>query len=270
MKYLAYAKINLRLEVEKKLENGYHLLHMLNAKVSLADELEINESNSNQITFSCDNLNKLENNICLNVLNEICNLYHIKKRFNIYIKKNIPQGAGLGGGSSDVAAIINFLDEYCNLNLSLDKKIQIGLKYGADVPYCLINDLAYVSGIGEKITTINTKFDSRIVIIYPDLFVSTKDVFKNVKKYSSPLNLQKLKELVLEKDFNSLLYNDLEDAAFTIYPSLKEIKTDLQNFGQVVMSGSGSTMLLIPNKRFDIEQLKDKYPTFKIFDSYII
>ena len=152
MKYKAYAKINLRLNVLGKNEFNYHNLSMLNAKISLADELEIIESTKNEVEYSVDSLNSLENDICLNVLNELIDEFKIKKRYHIYIKKNIPLGAGLGGGSSDVACIINAISELNKLNLTIEEKIKIGIKYGADVPYCLVNDISLVEGIGEKIT----------------------------------------------------------------------------------------------------------------------
>ena len=122
MKYLAHAKINIRLNVLGKNENNYHNLSMVNAKVSLADEIVIEENKQNIVEYSVDSLNNLENDLCLNVLNEITSKFSIEKKYYIYIKKNIPMGAGLGGGSSDVACIINALDQIHNLNLSLDEK----------------------------------------------------------------------------------------------------------------------------------------------------
>ena len=186
MKCYAYAKINIMLYVEGKLENGYHSLKMLNAKVSLADELEFTLNNVNAVEYSIDELNHLENNLCLNVLNELTSLFNIKEHYHIYIRKNIPLGAGLGGGSSDVACIINFINDKHNLNLTLDEKINIGIKYGADVPYCLINDVSYVEGIGEKLTILDYKIQ-RIVLdaeyleendmLYADNLTNLKDLF---------------------------------------------------------------------------------------------
>ena len=125
MKYYAYAKINIMLYVEGKLESGYHNLKMVNAKVSLADELEITLSDNNTVEYSIEELNQLGNNLCLNVLNELTSLYNIKERYHIYIKKNIPLGAGLGGGSSDVAAIINFINESKGLGVRKEDLISI-------------------------------------------------------------------------------------------------------------------------------------------------
>lgn len=265
MQYYAYAKINLRLEIIKKFANGYHDLRMLNAKISLKDILDIDLSNENQVTYSVESLNRLENNLCLNVLNELTDIYNIKERYHIHITKNIPQGAGLGGGSSDVAAIINFIDEKYNLQLTLDDRIKVGLKYGADVPYCLINDLAYVSGIGENITILKERLNiKKIVIVNPNIHISTKDVFCQVKNYSTETPIDQIKRYIEETDLNSLLYNELENVTFQISKELKDLNQALTQYGNVIMSGSGSTMLVFLNQGFNASDIKKEYPTYLV------
>ena len=269
MKYYAHAKVNLMLFVEGKLSNNYHNLKMLNAKISLADELDITLSDINKVEYSLDELNQLENDLCSNVLNELITKFNIKERYHIYIKKNIPLGAGLGGGSCDVAAIINFIDKQHNLNLSFEEKIEIGIKYGADVPYCLIDDLAYVEGIGEKITKINYKLNKELLVIYPNIHISTKEVFENVETYSEAFSIEYISNL-LKNNFSLLLYNDLEKATFKINKTLKELKESLQSYGDVVMSGSGSAMLLFYNDSSVIEEIKKKYPDYLIVNTKVI
>lgn len=270
MKYNAYAKINLRLNVLGKNEFNYHNLSMLNAKISLADELEIIESTNNEVEYSVDSLNSLENDICLNVLNELIDEFKIKKRYHIYIKKNIPLGAGLGGGSSDVACIINAISELNKLNLTIEEKIKIGIKYGADVPYCLVNDISLVEGIGEKITSLGVNIDKKVIVVNPNLFVSTKEVFQNVTKYSKGLSKDEIKKLIYNKEYDKLLINDLEEPSFKLNEELKHIKESLLEYGNVVMSGSGSTMLILTEDSDCITKIKDKYPTYLIKETYII
>lgn len=270
MKYLAYAKINIRLNVLGKNEKNYHNLSMVNAKVSLADEIEILESGKNEIKYSVEELNHLENDICLNALNEMINRYNINKKYFIYIKKNIPMGAGLGGGSSDVACIINAIDELHNLNLSLEEKINIGLKYGADVPYCLFDSLALVEGIGEEITPLKEVLKERVAIIYPNIFVSTKEVFKNVKQYSGKLSKTEIEAYIKNKEYNKILYNDLEIASFELEEKLKNIKNTLLKVGPTIMSGSGSSMLVFINDDVELEKIRNMYPDYLVFDTYII
>lgn len=269
MKYYAYAKINIMLYVEGKFESGYHNLKMVNAKVSLADELEITLSDNNTVEYSIEELNQLENNLCLNVLNELTSIYNIKERYHIYIKKNIPLGAGLGGGSSDVAAIINFINEQHSLNLTIDEKINFGVKYGADVPYCLINELAYVEGIGEKVTPLNYNLKNDVVLVYPNIFISTKEVFNNVKKYNIAPSIEEVSN-TLTNDFTKMLHNDLENVTFKIDVSLRKLKDTLQQFGNVVMSGSGSTMILFINDINNIDILQEQYPNYLIIPTKIL
>ncbi len=270
MKYQAFAKINLRLNVLGKNEFNYHNLSMLNAKISLADELEIIESTKNQVEYSEESLNSLENDICLNVLNELIDKFKIEKRYHIYIKKNIPLGAGLGGGSSDVACIINAISELHKLNLTLEQKIELGVKYGADVPYCLINDISLVEGIGEKITKLSVDIDKKVIIVNPNLFVSTKDVFQNVTKYSKGLSKDEIEKLIFNKEYDKLLINDLEEPSFKLNKELKHIKESLFEYGDVVMSGSGSTMLVLTDDDACAKKIKDKYPNYLIEETYIL
>lgn len=270
MKFLAYAKINIRLKVLGKTEKNYHNLSMVNAKISLADEIEIIEGNENKVSYSIEELNHLQDNLCLNVLNEMVANFNLKKRYHIYIKKNIPMGAGLGGGSSDVACIINAIDKLHNLNLSLDDKIKVGLKYGADVAYCLIDNVALVEGIGEKITLLNVCFKERVVVVYPNIFVSTKDVFSKVKSYSVENQKDEIVKYIKNKDYKSLLINDLETPSFELNSNLKEIKDTLSLIGNTIMSGSGSSMLVFVNNDEQLKEIIKVYPDFFVVDAYIL
>ncbi len=270
MKTNAYAKINIRLNVIGKRENGYHELFMINARVSLKDEIEFKESSYNKVYYSLEELNNLDTDQCLNVLNEIINSYNINKKYHVYIKKNIPLGAGLGGGSADIAYIINYLDYTHNLKLTLDEKISIGLKYGADVPYCLINDIAVVEGIGEKITPLNKKINKRVLIVYPNLFVSTKKVFEQHIELNHYINKEEIMNYIINEDMDNLLENDLENYTFKLYPSLKEIKLKLSTISKTVMSGSGSTMLVFVENDAQVKKIKEIYPDFLMFDTFIL
>lgn len=263
----AYAKINLRLEVEKKLDNGYHVLHMINSKIDLKDEISIEESNKNEVLFDIEELNHMSNNIVLNILNELTE--KTDKRFKIYIKKNIPQGAGLGGGSSDAAAVIHYIDKQLHLNKTIEEKMKLGLKYGSDIPYCLIDDVAYVEGIGEIITPLTEKLLDTFYLIYPNIHLSTKDVFCNNLKYSKKTDIHVLNEYVRSHNYQKLLYNDLEDSAFYLSPELKQLKEELLPFGNVGMSGSGSTLLLL-NPSIKLDDLKKKYPNYMIVKTKMI
>ena len=270
MKFIANAKINLRLNVLGKNEFNYHNLSMVNAKISLADEIEVHEALENKVVYSLEHLNYLENDLCLNVLNEITNKYNIDKKYYIYIKKNIPLGAGLGGGSSDVACIINLMNDLHKLNLTNNEKINIGLKYGADVPYCLFDSVSLVEGIGEKVTPLNINFKQRIIVVYPNIFVSTKDVFKNVLDYSNNTPADEIEKMFKEKNFSQLLYNDLEKPSFNLQPKLKEIKQKLLSVGNTIMSGSGSSFLVLIDNNEQLNNILEMFPNYLVYDTYIL
>lgn len=266
----AYAKINLRLKVVGKNESNYHLLQMINAKVDLYDEIIVNADSENKVIFDIDELNHIDNNICLNTLNDFCAIYNIKSRYNIYIKKNIPSGAGLGGGSCDVACILNYLNEVNNLNVSYQDLSAFSLKYGSDIPYCLRSDICLVEGIGEKISCLDVKLNEKILLVYPNIFSSTKEVYKNVDGVSLKDSITELKEYIYNKNYSSLFYNDLESAAFKLNPELKNIKEELSKYGKVIMSGSGSTFIVVPTNDLCKDELLEKRNIYKIFDCNII
>lgn len=268
-KYEIKSKVNLRLEVVSKREDGYHELAMVNARASLCDYMFVEQFSENKVDYSLDNLNKLDDNLCQRALNDFCDIYNISKRYHIYIEKHIPQGAGLGGGSCDVAAIINYLCVDNDINISLQEKINFGEKYGADVPYCLIDKIAYVEGIGEKINILDVNLHEDIYIICPKYFISTKESFKNVIPTGKKMDIDVIKQHLLNKDFEYLFYNDLEKATFIMNPRLKEIKDMLSNYGIVTMSGSGSSFILIPKGKDPLNELKNNLDDCDIYPSIL-
>ena len=270
----APAKINLRLEVNSKLDNGYHELSMVNGKIDLYDLIDINKSNNNynSVKFSIERLNQMSNNYCLDIVNYFSNNYQLGY-FDIYITKNIPDGAGLGGGSSDAAALINYFNNEYHLCLNDNELIQLGKTYGADIPYCLYNDICYVEGIGEKITSLGSYSINDIYIICPNIYVPTKDVFINNQKFTpkeSSLDITRIKSYLNSKDYNNLLHNDLEESAFNLFPKLKEIKNIISKYGNVVMSGSGSTFILIPSNMTNIDELKNELVDVVIYHTKLL
>lgn len=244
MKLTAYAKINLRLKCISKYENGYHELEMINKKISLCDYIDINVSDKNELIYINSNLNPEKDNLVLRVIEYFQDKYNIKDNFKIIIEKNIPVGAGLGGGSADCASIINYLNETYMLNLSNDQLINIGVLFGADIPYCLFDNPAIVRKTGEDITLTNLNIEDDMFIIYPNIFVSTKDVFKNNEIFSDKSDLNNICNIY------NYLDNDLENAAFTVSKDLLYVKSYLSALPHkgLVMSGSGSTYILFSDK----------------------
>ena len=247
MKYSVYliapAKLNLNLYVKEKLDNGYHSLNSDICFLDLYDEIIIKPSNLNKIKVS----NKStfffkEENILSKTLNYFNSEFKNQNKFNITLKKNIPIGAGLGGGSSDSATLLLGLRYFYNINSSHSKKItlkklkEIGLKIGSDVPACIMGRSLQLSGIGEKLKKISVEKNYKFLLIYPNKILSTKQVFNN-------FNFEKVKTRKAML-FNKIkIFNSLENVSQSIEPEIKKILNILKSFEKIIafgMSGSGS------------------------------
>lgn len=263
MKLTAPAKINLYLHITGRREDGYHLLDSLFAFTEFGDEITITPSSSLTLTVdgpfaaSLSDVD-LENNLIFRAASLLKKHGCISDGAHIHLTKNIPVAAGLGGGSSDAAAILKGLNVFWGCKLDLKKLSRIGLQLGADVPACLYQKTAWVSGIGENIRPITLPFDlSVILLINPKLPLSTQAVFQQYYRsnasYSSPLD-HKLFKMGDWPIFQSLLLqwqNDLEPSATLLLPEISNILIDLQQQPHCTlarMSGSGPTCFgLFPN-----------------------
>ena len=269
MKIKAYAKINLRLKVLGTTTNSYHLLQMVNSKVGLYDEVIIKKIRQKTIDIDMPYVSK-EDNLVYKVAFKMFNLFNLPGGIYIKIKKNIPIGAGLAGGSSDAATVINAINKMYKLNLKIDELRSIALDFGTDIVYCLENKLALVEGIGEKITILKRKIKSDILIINPNFSVLTKEIFTSFdenKIYSDKLTIDKIESLSIEE----LLENDLEKTTFRIYPDVKKLKESLKNngFKNVLMTGTGATLFVLGNKK-ELKGLYKKYQKeYKDYNIYL-
>lgn len=259
----AYAKLNLSIRVLDTLENGYHNLEMINVKIDLYDEIEINEAKEMSITYSNFNIS-YNNDIIHKSLELLKDMYPIPN-YNIYINKNIPVGAGLGGASSDAAAIIKYICNEHNIIIddNLKKKLSI---ISTDIIYCLHDEPCLVKGVGEIIETININTPDQVLILNPNINISTKDVFNLVNNnYTSIYN----KEYIENNNLISIMENHLEQYACYLHPDLNQYIYDLKAYDlkKVQMTGSGSTVFAIDEKEnLEIAQkeLKERYPDFLI------
>jgi 4-diphosphocytidyl-2-C-methyl-D-erythritol kinase len=242
----AYAKVNLRLKVLGKRSDNYHDLEMININTDLADKISIKTRNDGKIniTSNRDDLPVDSRNLVYQACDFMKANYQIIDGFDIYIEKNIPMGAGLGGGSSDCAATLRwFYDEY-HLNPDLPTKVGQALKFGSDVPFCLLNRSAIARSRGEDLQFISLKLPKYILIVTPDLFVSTKEIFTAFDQLIEKPNYERPD---FAKNINELMENDLELATFERYPFLRGIKDYVKRFGfeMVQMSGSGPTLFAL-------------------------
>ena len=260
------AKINLSIDVLGKRQDGYHLVEMIMQTIDLYDLIEINEKDNDQITIksTSDEIPLDCNNLVYKAANLIKKTFNINKGVEIHIKKNIPVAAGMAGGSSNAAAVLVGLNKLWNLNLSDQTLEELGLKLGADVPFCINGGAVLASGIGEELTPIKgLSKDVCIVVCKPDLFVSTKEVYECIdsKDIDKRPNNKFLIECLKNEDTRQLaenMFNVLEGVTMDKHPVIQQIKDIMTNNRALgaMMSGSGPTVFGLYENREDAVKCK--------------
>jgi len=243
------AKINLGLNIVEKRSDGYHNLETVFYPIHLQDALEVTklENEEGEYKLKVSGV-PIEGNPESNLVIKAYRL--LKKDFpdmppiNIHMYKHIPTGAGLGGGSADAAFMIKLLNEKFNLNLSIGKMEEYAATLGADCAFFIQNKPVFASGIGNIFEDINLSLKGYyIVLVKPDIFVSTKDAFANI---SPMLPAQSLKEIVCMpiETWRASMKNDFEGSVFQKFPEIAAIKDKLYDMGALYasMSGSGSSV----------------------------
>ena len=267
----AYAKINIGLDVTGKTDNGYHLLKTVMQQVDLYDDVTVEKCDEG-IKFECGSSEVPldDTNLAVKAARLMIDTYNIKEGVKIVLKKNIPVAAGMAGGSTDGAAAITGINEVFNLGLTLQDMMDIGVKIGADVPFCIHGGCALAEGIGEKLTVLDNKADINVLIVKPPINVSTAFVYKN-------LNLPALKHPDMESVITGIKTGDiklisenmgnvLESVTSSEYEIIGELKNAILEAGAdgSLMSGSGPTVFGIfsdKEKCLAAENiLKEKYP----------
>lgn len=249
----AYAKVNLFLNVTGKRPDGFHTLEMINAKIALADTITIDmiDLPNAAIITSNDVFLSSQDNIVHDLAVQLIRTYAPNAGIKITIDKQIPFGAGLGGNSADCAAIIHIVDELFDLRLSETEKAAIGLRYGADIPYCLSDGVALVKGIGETIIPLEVDLsDYHVLLVHPRIYLSTKKIFSlgDIEGFDNAdidPALSKLKQNDIV-GFSRCCHNSLQKIALTSTPQLKTLLRELEtNCGSdgLIMTGSGSTFI---------------------------
>lgn len=237
--FLSPAKLNLGLKIVGKRNDGFHLLKTIFCLIDLFDEINIQVTNNGKISL-------IEHNQAWNFWNDLSYKAAITlKKFtncnlgcNIKIKKTIPSGAGLGGGSSNAATILIALNQLWQTHLPIETLHSLGKTLGADVPFFIHGRNALASGIGDEFEDINLT-EQYFILIKPNFHISTHLLFNN-------LQLEP-KTSTAKIDYNYLLQskeNDLLATACKLQPKLLNILNDLKNYGTPTMTGSGSVLYL--------------------------
>lgn len=247
----AYAKINLGLDVIRKRPDGYHDVSMIMQTVNLHDTINIKKTKFQSVTVR-SNLYYLptdQRNLVYKAVELFRKSYPIRCGLNIFLNKRIPVAAGLAGGSTDAAATLKALNTMFKTGLSLEELMALGVKLGADVPYCLLMGTALSEGIGEILKPLTPMPDCSILLVKPDISISTKNVYENLHLNNETRhpNISAMLEALQEKNIYKLapyMENILESVTIKEYPIIEDIKAMMKDKEAItsLMSGSGPTV----------------------------
>lgn len=258
----AYAKINLGLDVIGRLENGYHEVKMVMQTVDIYDVLTLKKLPQG-IAVSTDNgeLPTDDNNLIYKAARLMIEKYNIQEGVSIHLEKNIPIAAGMAGGSTDAAGTFLGMNELFELGATLQELQELGVKVGADVPYCIMGGTALAEGIGEKLSPLPAPPDCILLVAKPEINVSTKYVYEHLdaEGVERHPDIDGMTEALAGKDLQGIvtrLGNVLETVTVRKHPIITEIKKCMLEHGALgsLMSGSGPTVFGIYEKKEDAER----------------
>ena len=259
----ARAKINLGLDVVRRREDGYHEVKMVMQMLRLYDQIDIEKTQESGILVR-SNLSFLptdERNIAYKAAKVMIDQFGLEQGVIIRIEKHIPVAAGMAGGRTDCAAVLYGMNKLFGLRLNQKKLRELGVKLGADVPYCLMRQTALSEGIGEILTPISPLQDCPILIAKPSVSVSTRHVYEHLKLDEQTMHpdIDGIVTALADGDLYGVtdrMANVLETVTVPEHPVIDEIKKQMMASGAVnaLMSGSGPTVFGI----FDDEEKAKK------------
>jgi len=260
MQILAPAKINVSLRILGRRNDGFHELETLMAPVSVFDEIRIEKGHAGKgIAFCCDepSVPQGDDNLVVRAARAFFDATKIEPAISIELKKRIPHGAGLGGGSSDAASILLALNELFEAKLSQTALAEMAEPIGSDVPFFIFQSAALCKGRGESVTPVKLKKQFSILLIKPDFSVST------AWAYSRWQHSRELPDASYEvQQFAGQTFvNDLERPVFEKFVFLAELKAWLlsqSEIGAALMSGSGSTMFAVMRENTDADLVANR------------
>lgn len=259
----AYAKINLSLDVLRRRPDGYHEVKMIMQTVGIFDTLTIAKSNDKEICLKVGNapLPCDRSNLIYKAAEMVINQFDLQQGVEITLEKNIPIAAGMAGGSSDAAAVFRGMNRLFSLGMSLDDMQKLGVKIGADIPYCIVGGTALSEGIGEVLSPLPAPPEAYLLIAKPDIDVSTKFVYENLHADTLAYHpdVDGMAKALYAGDLKGItdrMGNVLETVTEKAYPVITEIKVLMKDKGaeNALMSGSGPTVFGIYKEKERAEE----------------
>lgn len=240
------AKINIGLNIINKQSDGFHNLETIFYPLNLFDEIRFIKSDKFSFNSNDENLNKEKSNLIIKAKELLEKEFDAQLPVEIYLEKNIPIGAGLGGGSSNAASTLLALTKLFNLEIDSETIGRLALSLGSDVPFFVNPVPSFAESRGEKIISINFIMDKYLLIVNPGIHVATKWAFGLITPNQPKVSLKSLigKSEIEFEDLIRIASNDFENDVFNHFPEIKEIKEKMLEFGAVfsLMTGTGSTV----------------------------
>ena len=266
------AKINIGLNILGKRKDGFHNLETIFYPLLLTDYLTFQKADKTSLKSNSKEIENLKSNLVLNSVELLQK--KTKKNINveIFLEKNIPIGAGLGGGSSNAAITLKAINQLFNLKFGYKELLKLALELGSDVPFFLNPIPCYASSRGEVLTPINLSISQPVLIVNPGIHISTKWAFDNLELKNNENKLEKFKskKSISLDDIKHLASNDFEEIVFKEFPEIGAIKEKLYTFGAdfSLMTGTGSTVFgifsnLQKAKRAENEFKEDNFTFLK-------
>ncbi|MFC6052451.1 4-(cytidine 5'-diphospho)-2-C-methyl-D-erythritol kinase [Acinetobacter sp. Ac_877] len=249
------AKLNLFLHITGRRENGYHELQSIFQLIDLYDWLEFTKTESSEIHIDGLNSVDLQQNLIFKAT-EILKPYAKKQTgLNISIEKNIPMGAGLGGGSSNAATTLIVVNQLWQCGLSIEQLADLGVKLGADVPIFVHGLNAWAEGIGEHLTFIDLD-QKKFIVLKPDCFISTQLLFsqKSLTRDTKPTKFCAYQ--LTPSNFG----NNFEPLARNLYPEVNEAMQYLDQFGKAKLTGTGACVFIEITEKMNIDDILKNAP----------
>ena len=240
------AKINIGLNIINKRDDGFHNLETIFYPINLYDEIKFTKSDKFTFNSNDEKLSKDKTNLIIRTKELLENEFDIHIPVNIYLKKNIPIGAGLGGGSTNAASTLLALTKLFNLEISKIEMMDLAIKLGSDVPYFLNPVPSFAESRGENLFPINFRIKKYLLIVNPGIHIATKWAFSLITPKQPNISLKSLidKPKIEIEDVMNFASNDFEETIFTHFPEIKKIKDKMLYFGAnySMMTGTGSTV----------------------------
>lgn len=263
MRLRALAKINLGLDVLRRRDDGYHEVRMIMQTLKMYDKITIRKMKEPGIQLKSNLFYVPENesNLAYRAAKMLADEFQLAQGIFIDLQKFIPVAAGMAGGSSDAAAVLYGVNRMFQLNLSKRQLMERGVKIGADVPYCIMRGTVLAEGIGEKLTPLPPMPSCKVVVAKPQISVSTKFVYENLKlgEVAAHPDIDILLAGIREGDLHKVaanMGNVLETVTIPHYPVIAQIREEMMRLGALnaMMSGSGPTVFGL----FDDDELAEQ------------